>query len=70
MGAPAMTPVASWTAIFTPAAAWSSFTLSNLSLGSRISSKGLGFKMAFMRVTRGAPLVPMATVAPVLSVPE
>ena len=70
IGAPAMTPSQFWQEIFTPAAAWSSLTESNLSLGSRISSSGLGLRMAFILVTTGAPRVPMATVSPFFSVPE
>ena len=70
IGAPAMTPSQFWHDIFTPAAAWSSFTESNLSLGSRISSRGLGLRMAFIFVTTGAPRVPMATVSPFFRVPE
>ena len=70
MGAPAMTPSQFCVEILTPAAACSSLTESKRSLGSRISSRGLGFRIALIFVTTGAPRVPMATVSPFFSVPE
>ena len=63
-GPPATTPSMLWHISLTPMAAETSFTESKRSLGSRISSSGLGLRMALTLVISGLPFVPRTTVSP------
>jgi hypothetical protein len=69
IGAPGMTFSRSGEEIFIPHAACTSLTLSKRSLGSRISSSGLGLRRAFIFVTMGLSFVPTAILSSFFIVP-